>query len=205
MGGLRQEIQQFREGLVPTLEKILERHGRGASGRRYRTIALPCRRLMQKCSFKSLLDASALCALAYWLYIEGEGALALELCEHTHGVDFAWEPSWRGGCPAICGLEIRIARELLQEDRKSQIPRSLLGYYFSKSVRKGLRYPQVLREDAIKGCQGRLLEQELLGALYDMVGMGETGLYPELNENWAEIEEAVCLYVDCLKSGLSEE
>lgn len=47
-----------------------------------------CKQLIQKCSFKSLSDTSCLCSLAYWLYIYGDKELALEIREHTHGVDF---------------------------------------------------------------------------------------------------------------------
>lgn len=39
----------------------------------------------------------------------------------------------------------------------------------------------------------------LLLALYHMIGLGETGLYAELNENWEKIEEAINIYMDCLK------
>lgn len=40
---------------------------------------------------------------------------------------------------------------------------------------------------------------ESISALYCMIGIGETGLYHELNENWNEIEQAIVDYIDCLK------
>lgn len=198
MSGLRQEIQAFHEGLKPTLRKVLSHYGQKTPQNIYHTIIIPCKKLMQKCSFKSLLDAGTLCSLAYWLYIDGQKALALEICEHTHGVDFVYEPFWSCGYPAICGLEIRIARELLHENRRNQIPAKLLEYYFSKSVQKQLRYPHILGEEEIKSCSGRLLTVELLESLYNMIGKGETGLYPELNKNWMKIEETICFYLDYL-------
>ena len=92
-----------------------------------------------------------------------------------------------------------MARELLGEDRRNGIPHNLLEYYFSKRVRKRLRYPQLLREREIADCSSRCLKAELLAAIYDMIGKGETGLYAELNENWDEIEQAIKEYMDCLK------
>ncbi len=47
-------------------------------------------------------------------------------------------------------------------------------------------------EEAFRG-------RELLLGLYRMIGMGETGLYTELNEHWDEIEQAIQEYIDCLK------
>ena len=44
-----------------------------------------------------------------------------------------------------------------------------------------------------------LLRVELIYALYDMIGKGETGLYTELNRNWTKIEETICMYIDYLK------
>jgi len=32
-----------------------------------------------------------------------------------------------------------------------------------------------------------------------MIGKGETGLYAELNENWAKIEETIIEYINLLK------
>lgn len=200
MNQLQQEMKNFHENLRPVLEKILEQYGRKVSPDIYHTIIKPCKQLIQKCSFKSLSDTSSLCSLAYWLYICDYKKLALEICELTHGVDFVFEDGHNRGYPEIYGLEVRIARELLGENRRDHIPPDLLGFYFSKRVKKQLRFPQILRKEEIAACnddQG--LEIRLLGALYDMIGKGETGLYSELNENWGEIEETIIFYIDYLK------
>lgn len=200
MNQLQQEMKNFHENLRPVLENILEQYGRKASPNIYHTIIKPCKRLIQKCSFTSLSDTGSLCSLAYWLYIYDCKELALEICELTHGVDFVFEDGYRGGYPEIYGLEVRIARELLGENRRDHIPPDLLGFYFSKRVKKQLRFPQILRKEEIAACnddQG--LEIRLLRALYDMIGKGETGLYSELNENWGEIEETIIFYIDYLK------
>ena len=200
MNQLQQEIKYFHERLKPTLQVVLGQYGQETAPGIYRNIIKPCKRLVQKCSFKSVSDTSCLCSLAYWLYIYGNKALALKLCEIAHGADFSFEfEYWNNGIQNIYGLEIRIARELLSENRKDNFPPNLLEYYFSKRVRKRLKYPQVLREKEIVDCSSRLLNGELLNAIYDMIGKGETGLYTELNENWDEIEQAIKEYIDCLK------
>lgn len=200
MNQLQQEIRDFHEKLKPTLQAVLDQYGQKAAPGIYRNIIKPCKRLVQKCSFKSVSDTSRLCSLAYWLYIYGNNALALKCCEIVHGTDFSFEFEYlHDGIQNIYGLEIRIAREFLGEDRRDNIPPDLLEYYFSKRVKKSLRYPQILREKEIADFDSRCLELELLYAIYDMIGKGETGLYTELNENWDEIEQAIKEYVDCLK------
>ena len=201
MNKLQEEIKRFHAGLIPVLERVLEQYQKKTTPKRYDTIIKPCKRLIQKCSCKSILDTACLCSLAYWLYIYGEKALALEICESTHGVDFAFEfGGWGIGIQNMYGLEIRIARELLGQDRRADIPPWLLEHCFSKNLKKKLRYPQLLREEKINGCSSAFLDTELLLSLYDMIGFGETGLYTELNKNWEEIEKAIALYIECLKA-----
>jgi len=214
MSKLQQEIVFFHESLEPILEKVLEQYNKELSTnyfspvpkkntqKVYNTIIKPCKKLLQKCSYKSISDTDCLCSLAYWLYIYGDKELALEICEITHGVEFSFEyRGWNSGIQNIYGLEIRIARELLGENRRNKIPPNLLEYCFSKRVKKELNYPQILREDKIADCSSRFLDTELLFALYNMIGLGETGLYTELNKNWEKIEETINIYIACLKEG----
>lgn len=137
-----------------------------------------------------------MCSLAYWLYIYGQKELALEICELTHGIDFVFE-YWNNDISNIYGLEIRIVRELFGEDRKNNIPSNFLDYYFFKRVKKELKYPQTLREKEITTCSD--FNTELLHALYNMIGKGETGLYTELNKNLEIIEQTINTYIDYLK------
>ena len=124
----------------------------------------------------------------------------MKICEIAYEVGFSFElRDWNSGIQNIYGLEIRIARELLGENRRNNIPLNLLEYCFSKKVKKELRYPQVLREDRIADCSSRFLNTELLLALYNMIGLGETGLFTEINSNWEKIEEAINIYIECLK------
>jgi len=204
MNKLRQEINDFHTRIRPSLEKILEPYDKKTNREVYINVVKPCKSLIQKCSFKSVYDLSRLCALTYRLYIYGREQLALEICELAREVDFVFE-IWHSGVINLYGLEIRIARELFGETRSNIIPRRLLDYYFSKSVRKSLRYPKILRKEEIAGCAGAFLERVLLHALCDMIGMGETGLYNELNENWGEIEATIIEYVDFIKSMADNE
>lgn len=200
MNELQQNIKSFHNKLKPVLEKILEQYDQQSTPKIYDTVIHPCRKLTQKCSYKSISDTDCLCSLAYWLYIYGEKELALEICEVTHGVEFSFE--FRGcnsGIQNIYGLEIRIARELLGENRRNSIPPHFWEYCLSKNVQKELGYPRILREDKIAGCSNAFLDTELLLALYNMIGLGETGLYAELNKNRGKIEETVNLYIGCLK------
>ena len=200
MNKIQQEIKFFHGKLEPILEKVLEQYNKKNTKKTYNTLTKPCRKLIQKCSYKSISDTSSLCSLAYWLYIYGDKELALEICEIAHEVEFSFEfMDWNSGIQNIYGLEIRIARELLGENRRNHIPLDVLEYCFSKKVKKALRYPQVLREDQIADCSSRFLDMELLLALYNMIGLGETGLFTEINSNWEKIEEAINIYIECLK------
>ncbi|MCM1214745.1 MAG: hypothetical protein NC331_09285 [Lachnospiraceae bacterium] len=200
MDTLQQEIKYFQDMLQPILQKILKQYDRENTQKIYPRIVRPCKKLIQKCSFKSSSDTDCLCSLAYWLYIYGDKELALEICEIAHKANFSFEfKTWNHGIQNIYGLEIRIARELSGEDRRNDLPSDLLEYCFSKRVKKELRYPQILREAETAGCSRGFLDTELFLALTDMIGFGETGLYPELNQNWEKIEETINIYIDCLK------
>lgn len=200
MNKIQQEIKFFHDKLAPVLEKVLKQYNKNKTKKAYNTIIKPCKKLIQKCSCKSVSDTSSLCSLAYWLYIYGDKEPALEICEITHEAEFSFEfMDWNSGIQNIYGLEIRIAREILGENRRNNIPLNLLEYCFSKKVKKELRYPQVLREDKIAVCSSRFLDTELLLALYNLIGLGETGLFIEINRNWEKIEEAIHIYMDYLK------
>lgn len=150
MNKSQQKIKDFHEMLKPILEKVLEQYHKENTQEIYNTIIKPCKKLIQKCSYKSTSDTDCLCSLAYWLYIYDDKELALEICEISHKADFSYEfKCWNSGIQNIYGLEIRIARELLGENRRNDIPPDLLKYCFSKRVKKELGYPQILREDKI--------------------------------------------------------
>jgi hypothetical protein len=198
MNKLQQEIKDFHEQLKPTLKRVLEQYDKKAPQKIYRNVILPCRSLIQKCSFKSNHDMHSLCSLAYWLYIYEYKQLALEICEVVRRVNFVCEYR-HSGILNIYGLEIRIARELFGENRKNNIQSQHLDYFFSKTIKKSLRYPQILREKEVYDCKSEHLEFILITALYDIIGKGETGLYTELNENRDKIEVTIIEYIDLLK------
>lgn len=198
MDKLQQEINDFHEAVKLIVEKILKYYEKEKNQKIYEYIKKPAKGLLQKCSYKSSFDTSSLCSLAYWLYIYDNKELALEICELSHKVNFDFEYGDMG-IQNIYGLEIRIAREHLEEDRRKNFTSDFLNYSFSKRVKKQVRYPQILREEDIATCNNSTLEAVLFFALCNMIGKGETGLYPELNENWEEIELAIQEYIACLQ------
>ena len=198
MDKLQQQMKEFHEMIKPTLKKVLEEYDKRPTSKKYNLIVKPCKQLIQKCSCMSASDMRKLSSLAYWLYIFKYKELSLEICELVHDTDFTVEYEV-DGIANMCGLEIRIARELFGEDRRCNIPPYLLDYYFSKKVKRELAYPKILREEEITACSDRLIEDELLYALYNMIGKGETGLYEHLYENRDKIEEAIIEYINYLK------
>lgn len=198
MNQVQKEIQETHESLKPALQRVLECYQGQRSPGIYRLIRRPCQRLLQKCSCKSFSDAGRLCELAYWLAIDGEDELALGLCQaiHKRESSFAPEP-WSYGLQPVFGLEIRLARQILGRDLRKELP--IREFYFSKQAKRRARYPQVLQEEAIAQAQGGALQAELFGALYDLIGLGETGLYTQLNQHQDSVEEAVQAYLAWLK------
>lgn len=196
MDNSQNDIKLFYEAVTSIMEKILGYYRHHESQKVYERIIKPAKRLSQKCSYKSTSDTSNLCSLAYWLYIYGNKEMALEICELCHMVTFDFE--YREiGIQNIYGLEIRIARELLNEDRKSNfIP---TDYFFSKNLKNHIRYPQILREDEIVSLSGRALDLTLFYAICDMIGKGEIGIYPELNEHWDMIDQTIEKYMKYLQ------
>lgn len=200
MNQVQQQIQQFHESLKPVLGLILEQYQGRQSPGVFRLIVQPCRRLLQKCSCKSTMDTSRLCQLAYWLAIDGQKELALQLCEAARAADFSFEfELWPHGIQAIYGLEIRLARELLGQNWQDKVPQQVLLYFFSKQARKRARYPQILQQQQIAQAQGNALQVVLLSALYDLIGLGETGLYPQIEQHRQQIEQATQTYMAWLK------
>lgn len=200
MNKTRQEISEFQEKIKPVLTKIIEHTNKNKTHKTYKVIISPCRRLLQKCSCKSYSDMSNLCSLAYWLYIYDYKALALEVCESVRGLDFSEIAGCGlGGITDIFGLEIRIVRELTGEKRRFVIPEDLSDLYFSKRMKRNLRFPEILREDELNVNRFAAFDYTILRALFDMIGKGETGLYTELNENWDKMEAVICEYVGYLK------
>lgn len=118
--------------------KILEYYHHQKSPKIYEHIIKPAKKLLQKCSYKSIADTNHLCALAYWLYIYDNKEIALEICELCHTVNFDFK--YREiGMQNIYGLEIA-----LQENFWMKIEKIVSS---------------------------------------SMIGKGEIGIYPELNEH----------------------
>ena len=198
MDKLQQQIKDFHEKMIPTFKKVLEEYKKNPIPKMYNTVVKPCKQLIQKCSFKSVSDMRRLNTLAYWLYIWEYKIIALEICELALNADFSLKYEAYGFAD-MYGLEIRIARELFGENRKRNIPSVLLDYYLSKQVKRELAFPKILREEKIFDGNSRFMETELLYALYDMIGKGETGLYEHLFVHSDIIEKSIVDYINYLK------
>ena len=202
MNDYRREINDFYERIKPEFTKILKIYDGKQPQRLYVHIVVPCRKFIQKFSFKSPGDTQELCELLYWLYILDHKQLALTICEFTHGSDFFYgQTCWNSDITCLYGLEIRIARELLGEKREIAMPKTHRDYCLSKSVERRQHYPKVLKEQEIARSHD---VYEILSALYDMIGRGETGLYPSLNENWEKIEEVITKYSNALRKFITK-
>ncbi|MCI8789474.1 MAG: hypothetical protein HFH92_10255 [Lachnospiraceae bacterium] len=142
---LQQQIKEFHKMLIPALKKVLEEYDKNPTHKKYNTVVKPSRQLIQKCSCKSPSNIRSLRDLTYWLYIFGDRNLALELCELALTADFSLEYEVDAFAD-MYGFEIRIARELFGESRRRNIPSHLLDYYFSKQVKRELKFPDILRK-----------------------------------------------------------
>ena len=198
MDKTQHQITEFHEILKPVLSNVLEEHNKNPISKVYDTIVKPCKQLIQKCSCKSASDMRSLRSLTYWLYIFGYKELALEICELALNTDFSFEYEV-DGIADMYGLEIRIARELFNENRSRSIPTNLIDFYFSKKIKRELVYPKILREYEIASSNGRFTETEMLRALYNMIGKRETGLFSHLNEYGDEIEKSIADYISYLR------
>ena len=56
MNKIQQEIKLFHDKLEPILEKILEQYHKKNAKKTYNTIIKPCKKLIQKCSYKSISE-----------------------------------------------------------------------------------------------------------------------------------------------------
>lgn len=104
---LQYDIHHFYEEVRFIMIKILEYYHHQKSPKIYEHIIKPAKKLLQKCSYKSIADTNHLCALAYWLYIYDNKEIALEICELCHTVNFDFK--YREiGMQNIYGLEIAL-------------------------------------------------------------------------------------------------
>jgi len=179
-----------------------------------------CRRLNRKCSLTCNTDVTALCELAYRLYVSGDKKNALHVCECTHtGIPKKINYNVWDFILWIWGLEAYICdEEGRKEDKDFRITRMRKvwstpkrsdenekeAWAFVQKIMKRESFASVCKTEEIKQAADagdkRLEKKYCFIALYGMIGYGVTGFYPDLEKNKAKLNEMIGEYMMRLRS-----
>ena len=178
-----------------------------------------CKKLNRSCSFTKNSDMTTLCELTYWLYVFNDKENALKVCEYTN-IDIPITINYNiwDFILFIWGLEAHIYDEYGRMDDKnfriSQIKKvrstpknkdetEESAWKFSQKIMNRVSFESAcmiknieqdsVKDDIKKGNKYRLL------ALYNMIGYGVTGFYPELEKNKDKLNSKINEYIMCLK------
>lgn len=178
-----------------------------------------CKKLNKSCSFTKNSDMVTLCELAYWLYVFNDKENALKVCEYTN-IDIPLTINYNiwDFILFIWGLEAHIYDEYGRMDDKnfriSQIKKvrstpknkdetEESAWKFSQKIMNRVSFESVcmiknieqdsVKDDIKKGNKYRLL------ALYNMIGYGVTGFYPDLEKNKDKLNSKINEYIMCLR------
>lgn len=177
-----------------------------------------CKKLIKKCSFNSGTDAENFCHLAYRLFVYGYIEEALAVCRYTHDVPFPGKGAFNVWTFILClwGLEVFILKT--QEKYKEVDVRTKeidhihiqpIGIRLNDSAEKCRKdadklyltftYPDVLFCKEIEEARSLNSANEWrFIALFEMIGYGATGLYPNLSAHWEELQQDINNYVSIL-------
>ena len=178
-----------------------------------------CKKLNKSCSFTKNSDMATLCELVYWLYVFNDKENALKVCEYTN-IDIPITINYNiwDFILFIWGLEAHIYDEYGRMDDKnfriSQIKKvrstpknkdetEESAWKFSQKTMNRVSFESAcmiknieqdsVKDDIKKGNKYRLL------ALYNMIGYGVTGFYPELEKNKDKLNSKINEYIMCLR------
>ena len=178
-----------------------------------------CKKLNRSCSFTKNSDMTTLCELAYWLYVFNDKENALKVCEYTN-IDIPITINYNiwDFILFIWGLEAHIYDEYRRMDDKnfriSQIKKvrstpknkdetEESAWKFSQKIMNRVSFESAcmiknieqdsVKDDIKKGNKYRLL------ALYNMIGYGVTGFYPDLEKNKDKLNSKINEYIMCLR------
>ncbi len=178
-----------------------------------------CKKLNRGCSFTKNADMATLCELAYWLYVFNDKENALKVCEYTN-IDIPITINYNiwDFILFIWGLEAHIYDEYGRMDDKnfriSQIKKvrstpknkdetEESAWKFSQKIMSRVSFESACmiknieqdsdKDDIKKGNKYRLL------ALYNMIGYGVTGFYPDLEKNKDKLNSKINEYIMCLR------
>lgn len=175
-----------------------------------------CKKLEKKCSFDSGKDAENLCHLAYHLFVYGHIEEAIVVCRFTHDVLFPGKGIF---CVwdfilFIWGLEVFILKaqgkveeanvRIKEIDHIHMQPVGLSINDTEEKRRKDadelrlrFTYPDVLECERIEKSERHANGYRFI-ALFDMIGYGATGLYPNLSAHWEDLQQDINNYVAIL-------
>lgn len=174
-----------------------------------------CKKLIKKCSFNSGADAENLCHLAYRLFVYGYIEEALAVCRYTHDVPFPGKGIFNvwDFILFIWGLEVfLLQREEKYEEANTRVKE--IDYIhiqpvnaifnipekcrkFANELYQRVSYPDVLEREKIKESEQYANNYRFI-ALFNMIGYGATGLYPNLSAHWEELQQDINNYVSIL-------
>ena len=178
-----------------------------------------CKKLSKSCSFTKNSDVTSLCELVYRLYVSSDKENALKVCECTN-IDIPTKINYNvwDFILFIWGLEAHIYDEYGRMDDKnfriSQIKKvrstpknkdetEESAWKFSQKIMNRVSFESAcmiknieqdsVKDDIKKGNKYRLL------ALYNMIGYGVTGFYPDLEKNKDKLNSKINEYIMCLR------
>ena len=178
-----------------------------------------CKKLNKSCSFTKNSDMATLCELVYWLYVFNDKENALKVCEYTN-IDIPITINYNiwDFILFIWGLEAHIYDEYGRMDDKnfriSQIKKvrstpknkdetEESAWKFSQKIMNRVSFESAcmiknIEQDSVKDNIKKGNKYRLL-ALYNMIGYGVTGFYPELEKNKDKLNSKINEYIMCLK------
>ncbi len=168
------------------------------------------KKLIKKCSFSSGTDAGNLCELAYWLYIYGYNDEVHEIYDITKEVDFPGKGSFAvwDYLFFIWGLEIYLLKQRGSQEEAQRIIDKMDKCYqntvLTKAQEEGRRnnvsYEMVSQERNVSAQTSKARANSWrITALFTMIGLTYTGLYPNLTKEKDKIEMKILEYLEVLR------
>ena len=180
-----------------------------------------CKKLIKKSALTNMATAAALSELAYWLYIYGHEEAALQVCAFSHIKEP--EPNkinynvW-SFILYVWGLEVYICRKRGEEEKAAErvaameriwatpsgkwnTPEIAAAQY--KLIRSCLSFDDAANrekvEDALAEKRTSTANDYRFTALYNLIGNGATGLFPQLEERKDDVEKVITEYIQALR------
>lgn len=174
-----------------------------------------CKKLIKKCSFNSGADAENLCHLAYRLFVYGYIEEALAVCRYTHDAPFPGKGIFNvwDFILFIWGLEVFLLQKQERNEEANARVNEIDNIHmqpvnaifnipekcrkFANELYQRVSYPDVLEYEKIEKSEQYANNYRFI-ALFDMIGYGATGLYPNLSEHWEDLQQDINNYVAIL-------